>query len=1025
MKQNSFFLITKTMKKLPFSFFVFLFCWQFSIPLFAQQCYDKINADCYSNFNLPSTQIDKSNTVLLGNFIGTNMRREDPVDKFTAVGILREYHDWSFVERMNSIYPNNQSIQWNPAPFIEQESFDGFYNAIADYGLQISSVIKDRGDFYENCPDYSPYNNGWKICREQAPIFAGSDPAKSISYLRHAIFCTQFANRFCSPLESQQLSPAADKNIDSPADDYSRNKVSYIETWNEQDKWWWTWNEKDCSGYFKPEEYAAMASIAYDGYIAESNTFAKAQDGNGGEYSLGIKTISPSTKVVLGGLHKLDECYLLDMLKWFENNRQNPSIELFPFDVINFHHYSNSLGDAGAGIGISPEKDGLRDKLKKFDLIRDNYPGLQDKELWISEFGYGTIPSKFPTYSASPITNPSTGQTIDEFEVQGQWLVRSFLEIAAADFDKAFQFCIRDAPSPGFWDQATGLIDSTYSKKKSWYYVHTLKSVLGDLDFETDLSPQCSSDELSCSTDCPRVYKFSEPSNPDNVVYAVWSPTDCNKPTYNYNLDIGNETTAISVALENHFAQGLVNNITVTQGNVTVPVSESPTFIIPNKAPKNIPCPDDLKVSNASCNTLQVKWKNDPKLSHYTVLYGKVSDIQSPTNPDLKQLNALDYDLASTHNYVTIYDQSLQANIPHYIYVIGIDSLGRKSNFCPISLQTNSEECKIDMPSVASFVDENNNPNIEILKLFDQQSGNTCNFNQIALDENTHWKPYNANRNVVATFDTAHAIDAIHVLDAQGIGKFSIFYQTDNSAIWKPFIDRLYTKDYGKWISFTNVIDQYQTPITKLMIKTEGTENISIQEVIICGRKVVCNYPDAIDHTVLSGNVARINWNIASDAERYRIRYRTIGGNWIEKLTAGTETFRWLNGLSPSTKYEYQVKSLCVFGNSAWSPSFSFTTNTELCDFPEEEATKQILNSSTIKLSWTKRPDEIKYKFRYRSAQNQPWVDHWINAPEIRLSLLNPTLNYSYKIKSKCNGGWTNWGEEYKFSTSDESFSER
>src|SRR5690606_21447427 len=105
--------------------------------------------------------------------------------------------------------------------------------------------------------------------------------------------------------------------------------------------------------------------------------------------------------------------------------------------------------------------------------FRDSY--LPEKEVWITEFGYDTHPN-------SVQRAPSIGQ-LSQDEVQGAWLVRSYLELAAAGVDRAAMYMLRDTENnnSGVQFSASGLTgnkNTNHSPKPSWFYVYTLKNAL-------------------------------------------------------------------------------------------------------------------------------------------------------------------------------------------------------------------------------------------------------------------------------------------------------------------------------------------------------------------------------------------------------------------------------------------------------------------------------------------------------------------------------------------------------------------
>ncbi len=176
-----------------------------------------------------------------------------------------------------------------------------------------------------------------------------------------------------------------------------------------------------------------------------------------------------------------------------------------------------------------------------------------------------------------------------------------------------------------------------------------------------------------------------------------------------------------------------------------------------------------------------------------------------------------------------------------------------------------------------------------------------------------------------------------------------------------------------------------------------------------------CDLPVPTAESVISGNVVKLEWGTASGAERYRIRYRPVGGSWTEKLTAADETFRFLNGLTPSTNYQYQLKSLCAAENSVWSSTYTFTTLGDVCDFPESTSVN-ITSATTASISWPTDADDVKWRIKYRipGPTGTSWVTLNPTTPAVNLTSLVAGAEYKYKTKTKCAAAWTNWsGNEF------------
>lgn len=186
-----------------------------------------------------------------------------------------------------------------------------------------------------------------------------------------------------------------------------------------------------------------------------------------------------------------------------------------------------------------------------------------------------------------------------------------------------------------------------------------------------------------------------------------------------------------------------------------------------------------------------------------------------------------------------------------------------------------------------------------------------------------------------------------------------------------------------------------------------------------------CEVPTGVSAVALSGNAIRVAWTNPTGGERFRLRYRTVGGSWVEGLTQADEPFKFFNGLSPNTMYEYQIKSLCATTNSAWSSTFSVMTVSDICDLPSS-GNAIIESGTTVTFEWAPTPDDQKYKFKYKpSSGSFPWVEYTSVTTNFKTETgLTPNTEYKYKMKTKCSGGWTQWTTNYFVTTPSSNFDE-
>lgn len=471
---------------------------------------------------------------LFEDLMGVNAVHNHPMDKLICFGAVREYHSWQWDEGNGNIdypgYPNNQ-FGWNPSWVGGKNpwNFDKIYQGYKILGIDVSPCLQ------KNVPYMLQEDE--KI--EWKPIFQNSNAENPNSYKAHSRYMFQFAARYGSEkVPSQELMLKPDNTEKS-----GLSLIRYIENWNEPDKWW-----RGRNGYFTPFELAAMCSADYDGH----------EGSLGAGY--GAKTADPSIKFVMGGLANLSLEYIRAMKLWSDTYRETG----FPADVINFHHYSNISGGQQAKLkqAISPEDDSLKYKLREIVEYRDQH--LPGKEIWLSEFGYDTNPN-------SPQGVQAIGEQ-SELEVQAQWLVRSFLEMAAAGIDRAHVYFFADLNSknPNKFNSCGVVTEKwfKYQPKTSWYYLYCLKEILSGYRFASEIT----------STDPNvNVYKFEHPTN-GSCIYATWCKTSSDRTIADYPLKI-NSTKAELLELSSDQITPTYQDLEVSKSYVKINVSEKPVFV--------------------------------------------------------------------------------------------------------------------------------------------------------------------------------------------------------------------------------------------------------------------------------------------------------------------------------------------------------------------------------------------------------------------------------------------------------------
>jgi hypothetical protein len=458
-------------------------------------------------------------------FLGVNAFIDDPIDKLLPVsGTVREYHKvlWDFENPDHLL-----RFQPSGAAGGNLWFFDDFYAKLAQGNVTVAPCLQQS----------LPWVTGSENLNAK-PAKQGSHPAGPAAYADHAAHLFQYAARYGSravPDDELTLAPGQPRVS-------GLGLIRYFENANEPDKDW-----EGREAFTTPFEFAAQCSADYDGNRGALGP------------GHGIKAADPAAKLVMGGLYHEPLVYLDAMRFWAEHRRGGS----LPFDVINVHDYCGD-GDAQQAFktkGVSPEDGKLRERAAEIVAWRDRY-ATPETEVWVTEFGYDTNPG-------SPLHAPALG-TLSAEVVQGAWLVRSNLMLAAAGVDRAAMFMFRDVNSNGAGVFETcGLVTQkgSWTPKPSWYFQATLKKHLAGMRWASD---------VHSGHEKVAVMRFSGDAR---TAYVVWCPTSEDHRESSYRLPIQG-THALAVELAPDRPEGLSRTLEIVEGAVSIPVSEVPTIIV-------------------------------------------------------------------------------------------------------------------------------------------------------------------------------------------------------------------------------------------------------------------------------------------------------------------------------------------------------------------------------------------------------------------------------------------------------------
>lgn len=167
-----------------------------------------------------------------------------------------------------------------------------------------------------------------------------------------------------------------------------------------------------------------------------------------------------------------------------------------------------------------------------------------------------------------------------------------------------------------------------------------------------------------------------------------------------------------------------------------------------------------------------------------------------------------------------------------------------------------------------------------------------------------------------------------------------------------------------------------------------------------------CNIPTGLSSSAITDNSVSINWTAVSGAASYNLQYRIVGtASWNLVACAGNS--KNLSGLTASSAYEFQIQTVCTYGNtSAFTISSNFTTAAPPCSMPSGLSSASVTYNSA-NINWTNVAEASAYNVRYRIVGAATWISSTSATNTKSLTSLLPSSNYEFQIQSDCGSGNT------------------
>jgi hypothetical protein len=176
----------------------------------------------------------------------------------------------------------------------------------------------------------------------------------------------------------------------------------------------------------------------------------------------------------------------------------------------------------------------------------------------------------------------------------------------------------------------------------------------------------------------------------------------------------------------------------------------------------------------------------------------------------------------------------------------------------------------------------------------------------------------------------------------------------------------------------------------------------------------VCNAPASVNHQVNSGSSVTISWSAVANGATYGIDIKpTASASWGGTTVANTShTF---TSLSPSTSYDYRVRTNCTPGTScanysAYTTVGTFTTSASnalpTC-LPPTNLNISNLATNSATLTWTSADNAQIYFIQVKPASSAVWGGGSTVTNTRTFNNLTSNTAYNYRIRTTCSTGTT------------------
>ena len=197
-------------------------------------------------------------------------------------------------------------------------------------------------------------------------------------------------------------------------------------------------------------------------------------------------------------------------------------------------------------------------------------------------------------------------------------------------------------------------------------------------------------------------------------------------------------------------------------------------------------------------------------------------------------------------------------------------------------------------------------------------------------------------------------------------------------------------------------------------VGTNGRLNVksAIDSMMAACTLTACNSPYNVHDNIITDTTATIVWDGFSTD--YLFYISEAGNPEVEIALTNQDTIHF-DTLIPCTDYVVRVKGICGLDTSAYSYSFSFTSD-GCCENPD--LTQGYTSEDSLEISWNPILYATEYDIRYRKQGDITWIDTYTDTVSpVMFTGLDTCTTYEFQIKTTCTDSTHGFSQSYFYST--------